>query len=484
MGVKKNIFYTSILTTSNYIFPLIVYPYVSRVLGVTNIGLCNFIDNIINYFILFSMMGITIMGNRQIASERAKGHQINASFSSLFFINGLTTLLAILVLILLTVYNPILNENKEMMAYGALKVISNFFLIEWFYKGLEDFKFITIRTIIVKCLFIISVFIFVKNTNDYKIYYLLSVLMITGNSIINMIYSRHFARFNIRLIKLRNIIKPYFMLGVYMLLTSLCTTFNVVYLGFVTNDTQVGYYTTAIKLYSILLAFFTGVSSVLLPRMSNLIAQNLINEFKQMISKASSLLFAFSMPVIIISVIFAPQIIFLISGPGYEGAIIPMRIVMPLMLIIGYEQIAVIQCLMPLHKDKTIMLNSSAGAIMSILLNLILVHSLASIGSSIAWAVSETVILILSLIALRRLIKLRFPIADFIKSVVSYLPLIGILLIVYIYSNDSLYWLFLGIAGIITGIYTLIIQIYVLHNQELISLTTKLFKKNQMKPID
>ena len=248
MGVKKNIFYTSILTTSNYIFPLIVYPYVSRVLGVTNIGLCNFIDNIINYFILFSMMGITIMGNRQIASERAKGHQINASFSSLLFINGLTTLLAILVLILLTIYNPILNENKEMMAYGALKVISNFFLIEWFYKGLEDFKFITIRTIIVKCLFIISVFIFVKNANDYKIYYLLSVLMITGNSIINMIYSRHFARFNIRLIKLRNIIKPYFMLGVYMLLTSLCTTFNVVYLGFVTNDTQVGYYTTAIKL--------------------------------------------------------------------------------------------------------------------------------------------------------------------------------------------------------------------------------------------
>ena len=85
MSIKRNFIYSSILVTSNYIFPFITYPYISRVLGVTNIGICNFVDSIVNYFILFSMMGIGIIGIREIASAKKNQDDLNSTFSSLFF---------------------------------------------------------------------------------------------------------------------------------------------------------------------------------------------------------------------------------------------------------------------------------------------------------------------------------------------------------------------------------------------------------------
>lgn len=481
MGIKKNILYTSILTSSNYIFPLIVYPYVSRVLGVTNIGLCNFIDSVINYFIMFSMMGLSIVGTRQIAANRSNQNHINSVFSSLITLNLIFSGIAIIVLVIATLTVKDLYAHKDMMIYGGVKVLSNILLIEWLYRGIENFKFITIRSIIIKCLFVISIFIFVRNENDYNIYYLLTVLVVTGNALINFYYSTKFVRFKLKLISLRKYLKPFIILGLYLVLTSLYTTFNIVYLGFTTNDTQVGYYTTAIKLYSILLALFSGISTVLMPRMSNLLSDNKTEEFKHLMDKSISSLFLFATPLIVLTVIFAPQIIMLLSGPGYEGAITPMRIIMPLMLLIGYEQIQVIQCLMPLGKDKVIMINSSVGAIIGVILNLILVRYLASIGSAITWMSAEFVILILSQIALNKLLNVKFPWKNLCNIMLSFAPLAMILLFLYYFGNELDYWKILIIASMTTLLYFIICQLFILKNSILINLTNKYLKSSKFR---
>lgn len=473
MGIRKNVFFTSILTTSNYIFPLLVYPYVSRVLGVTNIGLCNFIDNIINYFILISMMGITIMGNRQIAADRASGLSLNKTFSSIFTLNAISTTIALGILICCTYTIPTLHENSRMMWYGAIRLVGNFMLIEWFYKGLEDFKYITYRTIFVKCLYVAAIFIFVHTREDYTTYYLLTVLMVAVNAVINRVHAHKYVRFSFKGIELKPIIRPFIFLGIYLLVTSLCTTFNVVYLGFATNDTQVGYYTTAIKLYSILLALFTGITSVIMPRMSSLVAQNKIDDFKNLLQKTINILFAFSIPLIIFTDIYAPEIIMLISGPGYEGAIVPMRIVMPLMLIIGYEQILVIQCLLPLRKDNYVLLNASCGAVVSLAINLTLVRHMGSIASAIAWIASEFTILLFSQYFVTKTIHLNFPIEKFIRNVAYNLPLLFILLGVYYTADYFSYWLLLIIAALITGLYTISLQLFIFKDPFFLSFLKK-----------
>jgi O-antigen/teichoic acid export membrane protein len=474
-SIKKNFLYSSILTTANYIFPFLTYPYISRILGVNHIGICNFVDSIINYFILFSMMGIGTLGVREIAKCKDNKEQRNQIFSSLFVLNTISTTIALIILIILIYTVPKLYLHKELMYIGALKLICNYLLIDWLYRGLEEFKYVTIRTIFVKCLYVVAIFVFIHHTNDYKIYYLISCLMITINAIFNGTYARKFIKLSFSKIQIKPYIHPFLILGLYTVLTSMYTSFNVAYLGFVSNETEVGYYTTATKLYSILLALFTAFTGVLLPRMSSLLSENKQDEFKALLQKSINILFTFSIPAIIISTIMAPEIIQIIAGKGYEGAITPMRIVMPLMLVIGYEQILVIQTLMPLKKDKAILYNSILGAITGILMNILLVNTYKSIGSSIVWITSELIVLLTAQHFVHKYINISFPYKILIKSTLYHIPLaICIYAIQYMNLNEIIS---LVIAGGITFIYCFILQIFLVKNELITQLYQRIIKK-------
>lgn len=474
-SIKVNFIYSSILTTANYIFPFLTYPYISRVLGVSNIGLCNFIDSIINYFILFSMMGISATGIREIAKYKNNTYLRSQAFSNLFILNTITTTIILIILIVSVLAIPKLYEHRDLMFIGAVKLISNYLLIDWLYKGLEEFKYITIRTIIIKSLFVISIFIFIRNIDDYKIYYLLLCLMITINAICNCNYARKFVKFRLKYLAISTIkeyLHPFITLGLYLLLTSMYTSFNVAYLGFVTNETEVGYYTTATKLYSILLALFTAFTGVLLPRMSSLIAENRIDDFKKILSKSINILITFSVPSIILTTMLAPEIITIIAGEGYEGAITPMRIVMPLMLIIGYEQILVIQTLMPLKKDKYILYSSILGAITGILMNILLVSTYKSIGSSIVWVVSEVVVLLTSQYFAYKAIAFKAPLSSLGKNILGYTPLI--ILIYFIQQTNLHSYSIISFCILITIVYCCLIQICIFKNNLILNIIRRI----------
>lgn len=393
-SLKKNIFYSGLLTTANYIFPLITYPYVSRVLGVSNIGLCNFVDSIINYFLLISSLGIGVVGIREIAKNKSDKVGLQETFSKLFTINTISTTIALLVLIIAMHAIPRLEENYELMWVGVLKLLFNYLLVEWFFKGLEDFKYVTNRTIIVRILYVASVFVFIKKPDDVVVYYLLTSATIIINAIINVIYARKYVKFKFCFHSLKGYAKSLCILGVYNVLTSLYTTFNVAYLGFVSTDIEVGYYTTSTKIHSLILMAFTAVTGVLMPRMASILAQRKYDEYEKLIKKSLLILFIFSVPCVILIEFMAPFIINVIAGPGYEGAILPLRIIAPLMLIIGIEQILITQSLMPMGKDKPVLINSILGASVGVLANIILVPYLASIGSAIVWVISEIVVMI------------------------------------------------------------------------------------------
>ena len=153
-SLKKNFFYSALLTLANYVFPLITYPYVSRVLGVTGIGICNFVDNIVNYFIVFSTMGIFVIGVREIAAVRSGEQERSKVFSSLLTLNGLMTLAAALVLTLAIFFVPKLAAYRTLLFLGVAKLIAHSLSLEWFFRGVEEFKYITNRSIIIKTLYV------------------------------------------------------------------------------------------------------------------------------------------------------------------------------------------------------------------------------------------------------------------------------------------------------------------------------------------
>jgi Membrane protein involved in the export of O-antigen and teichoic acid len=457
MGLKKNILFNSTLTVSNYIFPLITFPYISRVLGVTNVGVCNFVDGIINYFVLFSMMGINFIGIREISKNKNDKRLLEKSFANLFFLNTIFTLIMLIGLLFAVSMVAKLQEYKNLMYIGAVKLLFNLFLVEWFYKGIEEFKYITVRSIVVRVFYVASVFFFVHKKDDYMTYYILTTCVIMFNAFFNWSYLRQHIGFRFKDISLNLYWKSFLVLGVYAILTSVYTSFNVVFLGFATNDTEVGFYTTATKIYSILFSLFTAFSGVLFPHMSALVAKGDFAEVKRIVSVSYSVLFLTTIPIIIYSVIFAPAIILIIAGNGYEGAVVPMRIIMPLMLVIGIEQILIMQLLMPLGKDKPVFINSMIGFIVGITLNIVLVPVYKSVGSSLVWLFSECIVLFSANFFVQKYLRLSFPMKEFFSILIYFLPLVIICLVTPLFCSTIVSLIVAVLVGLV---YVFVTQVY------------------------
>lgn len=456
-SIKKNFAYKSILTISNYLMNFITFPYVSRVLGVEKIGLVNFVDNTVNYFLLFATMGVSLLGVREIAAVKDNIEERSKVYTNILGINLLFTAFTLVVYLLCVSFIPKLHQYEELFYIGSAKIIFTAFLIEWFFTGIENFRYITLRTIIIKTIYVILVFILINETDDYRLYFILTVGVITINALINQSYIRKFVHYRWKQLQFKTYFKQNIVLGIYALMTSMYLTFNVMYLGFVSNNTEVGYYTTAFKLYSVVLGFFTAFTNVMLPRMSSLLAQGEKERFQKLINQSFSIMSLVSIPLIICSIILAPQIIFILSGPGYEGAILPMRIIMPAVLFVGIAQVLAIQVLMPMKKDKVLLIASFIGAFVSIMINLSVVPSIKSAGTAIVLLCSEILVtgIYIVYVLLYKLVSIPFLVV--IKSLIYSLPcFFACLLCVEWIKND---YLLFGFTIIIVLILWLLCQI-------------------------
>lgn len=422
VSIKKNFIYKSILTISNYLINFITFPYVSRVLGVEYIGLVNFVDNTVNYFLLFATLGINILGVREIASVKDNLSERNKIFSNLVGMNIVFTIFTLLVYWICIIAIPQLNQYEELFYIGSAKILFTTFLMEWFFTGIENFRYITLRTLLIKSLYVILVFIFIRSPEDYKIYFIMTVGIVVINALINTAYIQKFVTVNIRELFARTFYQKNIMLGIYSIMGSMYLTFNVMYLGFVSNNIEVGYYTTAFKLYSVILGFFSAFTNVMLPRMSSLLSSGNKDSFQRMANKSFLLISTFSIPMIVCSIILAPQLVYVLSGEGYEGAVLLMRIIMPAVLFVGIAQILAIQILTPMKKDKVLLFASIIGASIALILNLSIVFSMHSIGTAIVLLCSEFAVTTVYIIYIMRHKIIEIPFSSIWYNMLLLVP--------------------------------------------------------------
>ncbi len=478
MSLKTNFLYSSLLTVSGYLVPLLIYPYVSRTLGLSNIGIVNFVDNIISYFIVVSMMGIMTVGVREIAVVRGNRGQLSNVFISLLTLTIMTTLIAIVVLWIAMYTVPKLIPYQDMLYIGIVKLVSNLFLMEWFYMGMEEFRYITIRSIIIKLLYVVSVFCLVREESDYQMFYILTVEMVVVNALINVLYSRHFISYHSFSISIRPFVKTYFIMGFYVMLINFYSSLNTVWLGFVTNTDEVGFFTTATKLHTIIMGILASFTNILFPRVSHLLSEGKTTEFWEKIHTSLNAVFVFAFPTMTFMMVAGPEIMHLFLGDGFEGAYLPMRIITPLVLIIGVEQIIVIQILLAMHKDSIVMRNCFYGAMISIIVNILLTAKLGAIGSALVWVAAESSILCFSLLAVNKAFQYTLPYKRIGAYCLSYAPLF-VLSCIWFHFSHNLISLFA--LTLLTGAYTLVTELYILKNPlvlQIISSFVQRIKKN------
>ena len=421
-SIRNNFLYKTLLTISSYIIGFITFPYVSRVLGVDGIGAVNFADNSVGYFILFASMGIAILGTREIAATKDDQARRNRVFSNLLGLNIIFTTITIIVYIGLITLVPRFAQNAELFYIGAAKIIATVFLVEWFFTGLEEFRYITIRSIVIKLLYVVAVFTFINDKSDYKLYFTLSVATVIINALVNIIYARKFVRINRQALFSMRYLKEYVTLGLYSIMTSMYITFNVMFLGLSTDNTQVGYYTTAFKLYIIMLGIFSAFTSVTMPRISAMLANGQHKDFTQIVAKSFDGIIKFILPMIICGVILAPQIILVISGEGFEGAVLPMRIIFPAALAVGIAQVLAVQVLIPLKRDKVLLTASIIGASASLLINILLDPHLQSVGSAIVTLAAESIVTLTYITYILRKRVIKLPFASIGKNALHAIP--------------------------------------------------------------
>lgn len=456
-SIKKNFLYNLILTLSSYIISFIVFPYVSRVLGVEFYGKVGFAENVVSYFSLFSTLGITVIGVREIAACGKDREKRSDVFSSLIGLLVLNTAIVLLIFFTAIAFIPRFRAEHTLLLFGSFSLVCTALAIEWFYQGTENFRYVTLRTLAIRIVYAFCVFLFVKDPQDFVLYYVLTVVSVVLNTSINLFYSRNFADFSFSRIKIRQFFKPFYSLGLYRLMVSMYTTFNVVFLGFVCSDETVGYYYVSTKIYTICIGVLTAFTSVMMPRMSNLLSNNQFSQFKENIGKSFELVFSFAFPIIVGCVILASPLISLLSGNGYEGAVVPMRIIMPVVMISGLAQIWVIQVLMPLKEDKIILYGAIVGAAVGVALNFLLTGKLGAVGSALVLLLSELAGNSVTLIyALRRKL-FSFPLRNLLRHTVASIPYAVICLAsLFLFDNS---FIILGAAFISCAVYFVFLHI-------------------------
>ena len=463
MSLKGNFIYNSILTVSGYLFPIIVYPYISRTLGLSNVGIVNFVDNLINYFVLISMMGITTVGVREIAAARVTPEKLSPTFMSLFSLTAIATLVAMTILLVAMYTVPMLIPYRDLLWVGQTKLLFNLFLIEWFFTGMENFKYITNRSLLIRCLYVACVFLFVRDASDYKLYYVILVAMVVVNATVNFFYSRKFVNYSFKGVTLRPFYRAFLIMGIYVLLTNVYTMLNPVWLGFATDTDQVGYFTTATKLHNIIMAVLLSFTNILFPRVSNLLAEGKVSEFWEKINIAFDAILLFAFPTVVYMMVAGPDLLHLVVGDGFEGSYMPFRIIMPLVLIIGIEQILVIQILMARHQDRTVLLNSFIGAVVAMLFNFILTARMGANGSAVVWIIAECTIMFLSIWAIYRKFNYLPPFKRLFAYCLSYAPLMMVLILFYNYLENN--YAIICLLGIVTVFYSLVNETFIMKNK-------------------
>jgi len=400
-SLKVNYILNTIKVIMGVIFPLITFPYTSRVLQPAGTGKVSFSTSVVSYFILISSIGIPLYATREAAKVRDDKEELSKFAHEIFIINMISTVISYTILFLAINFNKKLYSLKEVIYVLSLSIIFNTLAMDWLYQALENYLYITVRTIFFQIVSLGLLFVFVKNEGDYLSYAALSVLSSGGSSILNFIYARKYIFVKkYKDYKFKKHLKPIFTLFAINVSTSVYVNLNSVMLGFICGDESVGIYSAAYKVIKLILSVVTSLGIVLMPRSSYYISNDKIDEFNGLIKKAFNFIIVISIPIIVGLFMLSKELITIFCGTSYLPAVTPMRIMLATILIISISNLIGVQILIPLGKESITLYSSIIGAIVNVVMNLILLSKYAENGAAISNLLAETSVTIFLIIAM------------------------------------------------------------------------------------
>lgn len=410
-SVKVNFILNLINIGTQMLFPIITFPYVCRVIGAEGIGQVSFFQSIISYITLFTCLGIPMYGVREIAMVRNDIVKMNKIAMEILLFHLLLSFLGYIVVAVLCMLVPQVHENVPLFLVLSLTILFTAIGCEWFYQGIEDFKYITIRGLVVKTISLVMLFIFVRTKQDLIYYGLYVVLGVLGGNIFNFIRLRKYInKDNIIFSQLRIFrhTKPILVIFSFNAVTSIYLQLNPVILGFLKDSVSVGYFAAATKIMGMVKNLSMCLGTVMMPRVSNLWSENRKEEFRALIQKSYDFTILFSLPLSVAVIVSASYLIKVLCGEEFEPAILTSQIIAPIILIVGVANVMGIQTLYPMGKIKLVTYSCCVGAVVDLVLCLVLIPIFADRGAAFSYLMAEITTAITMFFFGRKYISIHF----------------------------------------------------------------------------
>ena len=456
-SLTKNYVYNLIYQVLVLLAPLITTPYISRVLGAENIGIYSYTLSITAYFILFGALGMSLYAQREVAYNQDEPQTYSLIFWEMVVLRIITMSISILIY-----YFTIIQYGTYQLYYKILilEMLGNCIDITWFFQGLEEFKKIVKRNVIIKLISITCTFAFVKTSNDLVIYFIIYVLtLLIGNLSLWLYLPRFLVKIDIKKMNIFRHLKPTISLFIPQVAVQVYTILDKTMVGTIVQEkAEVGYYDQSQKIIKIALSVVTSLGTVMLPRIANNYIKNEKEAVRAYMKKSFNLIFLLSFPMMFGVLAVSGRFVPIFFGQGYGRVIILMNVISPIFVLIGLSNVMGTQYLLPTKRQKEYTISVVSGAVLNFVANMCLIWKLKAVGASIGTVIAETAVTYVQLYFVRK----DFKIKDLLKMsknyIISSVIMFGVCCVTGMIIKDNLIAIVLEVLiGIITYFACLII---------------------------
>ncbi|CJM52167.1 flippase [Streptococcus pneumoniae] len=459
MKVLKNYAYNFSYQLLLIILPIITTPYVTRIFSATDLGTYGYFNSIVTYFILLATLGVASYGTKEISSNRKN---IPKNFWGIYTLQFCAASLSIILYTLLC-FGVDVMRNPVAYILG-MSLISKGLDISWLFQGLEDFRKIIVRNILVKLVGVISIFLLIKSADDLYLYvFLLTIFELLGQLSMWLPAQKFIGKAHFDIDYTKYHLKPILLLFLPQIAISLYATLDRTMLGMISSTNDVGIYDQALKLINILLTVVTSLGSVMLPRVSNLLAtgnHKAVNKMHEMSFLIYNLVI---FPIMAGMLIVNDDFVNFFLGKDFQDARYAIAIMIFRMFFIGWTNIMGFQMLIPHNKNKEYMVSTTVPAVLSVALNLLFLPKLGYIGAAIVSVLTEALVWGIQLFYTRSYLRevpilgslfkiivssgFMYVILLFVKQVLNISPMINVG--IYAVSGAMIYLVFILIFSVI-----------------------------------
>lgn len=391
-SIKKNAILNILKKCVNIVIPLIIYPYVSRVLGAQTYGKYAFAESVMGYIALISGFGISTYAIREIAKVRDDQNKVTQFSAEIFTINLVTMLTALVILGAMLIFVPRLQETRNLFSIMVIDVLFSTLSRDWLTEAYEDYTYITLRYLFFQILSAVLILLLVKTPNDVVIYAFLRCTATVGGYMVSILYTRKYAPFCLSALKrLRRHWKPLFIFFGCSCASVIYIHSDVTILGFFRSDTDVGIYSIVSKIYTLVKSVVNAVVLVMIPRVSYYVGKHQEKLYTDLIRNVENILTIVILPAAAGVWCLSSDLIMVLAGEEYLAGASALKILAVSLIFAVFSYLYAFGCLIPNGMDKYFLKASIASAVFNIMANLILIPLFGIDASAMTTLLAEII---------------------------------------------------------------------------------------------